>query len=194
MKRSLNLIPMKSLRRQTIRRALRQWMIISAVTLVGVSAVAWWKWNQTNDKQRLLQAAQLQYAPLKKLEEETDSLRKDSVSLEQRERLALELSQKRSMLTLLGQLSLAASNAGGDVNVNQLEMETETRPGETDEEAATLESKLTLRGIGVDDVAIARFVAQLRDSQLFYDVQLTSTGSNKVGDIESKLYTVECAF
>lgn len=194
MKRSLNLIPMKSLRRQEIRRVFRQWLVLSAITVVGVSAVAWWTWNQSNDKQRLLQAAQQQYAPLKKLEEETESLRNESISLEQRERLALELSQKRSMLTLLGQLSFATKRAGGDVNINQMEMETEARPAQTDEEMATMESKLTLRGVGVDDVAIARFVAQLRDSQLFYDVHLTSTGSNKVGDIESKLYTVECAF
>lgn len=194
MKRSLNLIPMKTLRKQAVSQVFRQWLCMALIGMAVTAIAVWWVWNQTAEQTRLLQAAQQQYAPLKNLEEETEALKRQASSLEKRERLALELSQNRSMLTLLGQLSSASMKCDSDVSISQMEMESKTTPAKPNEEAGVIESKLTLRGVGIDDVAIARFVAQLRDSQLFYDVQLTSTGSGKVGDKESKLYTVECVF
>ena len=189
MKNSINLLPVHIRRRQIIWHICKSWFFLYCFTSMLLAGAAWWTWNKHSEQKIALQTYQLQYAPIKRLEAESRSFVTETQSMQEREKLALQLSNQRSLLSLLGQLSIAAGNCYGNVNINHLSLISDV---ETIEQKS--ESKLTLTGIGVDDVAIAQFVAELRDCQMFDHVQLTSSGSTIVEDRESKIYTLECRY
>jgi hypothetical protein len=194
MKTHLNLLPFSVRRNQLIKRALRQWVLAGSIAAAITAFAIWWRWNEAKQQQIALDAVMRQYAPLKKLEEESQHIESEVESLQNRERLALDLAQNRSLLTLIEQLSRAAKRCDGKVNINHLVMDANVRSARQDGEGDLSQSKLTLRGMGIDDVTIAQFVAELRDSNLFENVQLTSTGSATINDREAKIYTLECVY
>ncbi len=194
MKRHLNLLPMATRRKQLIQKIIKQWTLATGLATVFTSLFVWFAWERTSEQLSLLDSAKRQYAPLKALETDNIKLAGETESLNQRERLALELAQNRSTLTLLGQLSFAANRCDGKVSIRQFSMNTTQRESADDKGMTFSETKLMLQGVAIDDISIAQFVAELRDSKMFYDVQLTSTGSSKIEDKESKLYTLECVY
>lgn len=178
---------MKHRIRQTVMSGLKTWMIVYLISGLVLFAAAWRSWNQ-NSKQRIaLNAAQLQYAPLERLEQELVQIRSETDSMQKRERLVLELSENRSMVALLGRLSIVANDCHGKININDFLLTAESNQDET-------YTKLTLSGVGVNDVAIAQFVAELRDCEMFTTVQLTSSGTSKTGEKLAKVYALECTF
>jgi hypothetical protein len=184
MKQHLNLIPLQYRRKQMIRSLLRTWATIYGLAMLGFVIAGWWAWNQNSEQRIELTAKNLQYAPIQRLQDETLVLDEETVFLQEQEELLLELSQTHSMLSLLGQLSKASVNCGKLVSINDLSLSTKPKQS----------SQIKISGIGVNDVAIAQFVAELRDSQMFGNVKLTSSGTTKVGNKSSKAYTLECTF
>lgn len=186
---SINLLPMKFRRRQLVTQIAKSWLFLYGFAALLIMVGAWWTWNQNSAQKIVLNAVKLQYAPVERLVSESERYRAETESMQQRERLALELSRHRSILALMGRLSISAKNCDGKVSIKEMILDSEL--GLKDEPA---QSKLTLTGVGTDDVAIAHFVAELRDSEMFESVQLTSSGSTVIEDYESKLYSLECTY
>lgn len=189
MTKSINLLPLRFRKQQLVTQVSKSWLFLFGFATLLMIGGAWWTWNQNSSQKIVLDATKLQYAPVQRLAAESKRYRVETESMQQRERLALELSRHRSILALLGQLSISAKNCEGNVSIKEMTLDSEL--GAKDEHA---HSKLTLTGVGIDDVAIAQFVAELRDSEMFESVQLTSSGSTVIEDYDSKLYTLECSY
>jgi Tfp pilus assembly protein PilN len=137
-------------------------------------------------------------APLKKLQTELDAMRAELDDLQQREALAMSLADNVPDLTLLGVVSRAALRSDGTVYIEQLSLNREAPPTAKEESDAAAGPErggvLTLRGGGVDNLSVARFVAALRDSEVFERVQLKSTGVQAAAGTGARSYLVECVF
>jgi hypothetical protein len=199
MKTNLNILPYALRRRQVVRLRVFQWCFIWVVAAVAGSSIVYWTtYVPYRACMAHLQSHEREYAPLKKLETELGAMRAQIDDLQEREALALSLADDVPDLTLLGLISRAARQGAGSVYVEKMSLERKAEPETPDKKDDSAERKrrgvLTLRGAGLDNLSVARFVAALRDSELFETVELKSTGVKAARDTEARSYLVECVF
>lgn len=187
MKTHLNLLPMRYRRGQLIRRRLKQWCALWVLAGVASVLLGWTQWAQYQAGAAKLTSLKIRYEPIEAMKGEVVGLQEKIDALQRRESLALSLADERSMLGLVGLLSDARQACEGRISIGHLSLQ---RQG--DSQSAT--SVLTLSGVALDDIAVARFTSALREAKAFVGVDLKSTGSTTVGAIEARTYTMECTF
>ncbi|MEM7455374.1 MAG: PilN domain-containing protein [Planctomycetota bacterium] len=187
----LNLLPEEALRRQLIRRQARRWILIYLVFFLMAGGILTHSFTESRRSGTELEAAQRRFTPVNEMIQESEFFTGEIETLQRRESLALELSRNRSFLTLLGTLSNAAAECEDNVNVQSLVFQPNQN---TSGQSAASKYELTLQGIGIDNLTVARFELELRNSGLFNNVELTSTGATKVGDHDAFMYTLVCHF
>jgi hypothetical protein len=199
MKTSLNLLPYALRRRELVRLRLSQWCCIWAVAAVLAGSFFYWgEYVPLQACKERLQARQREYAPVKKLQTELETMHVQLQDLQKREALALSLAEDVPVIALLGVTSRAARQSDASVYVSQMSLDRKAMPVSTDSDRASPGHEprgvLTLQGAGVDNLSVARFVAALRDSGTFDTVELKSTGVEVMGGTEARSYTVECVY
>lgn len=199
MKTSLNILPYALRRRQMVRRRLVQWCFVWAAAAIAASNVVYWTaYVPYQACLADMQTHEREYVPVKKLQTELDAMRAQMGDLQKREALALRLADDVPDLTILGIISRAARRSDGSVYVEQMSLDRKTPPATPDKQADSAGQKpygvLTLRGAGVDNLSVARFVAALRDSEVFDTVELKSTEIHAASRMEARSYLVECVF
>ena len=198
MKTSLNILPYTLRRRQMVRLRLCQWCFVWVAAAAGASNMVYWTTYVPYQACLAdLQAHEREYAPLKKLQTELDAMRAQMDDLQKREALALSLADDVPDLTLLGIISRAARQSDSSVYVEQMSLDRKatTTPDKHGTSAGQKRrGLLTLRGAGVDNLSVARFVAALRDSEVFDIVELKSTGIQAARGMEARSCLVECVF
>ncbi len=187
MKTHLNLMPLSYRRGQLIRRRLTQWSVLWSVAVCATVLLGWTQWTQYQTSAARLDALRIRYEPMQAMKGEIADLQQKIDALQRRESLALSLADERSMLGLVGLLSRASQACDGNVSIGQLSLiHDENRP--------LAASVLTLSGVASDDIAVAQFASALREANAFVGVDLKSTGTAKVGEIEARTYSMECTF
>ncbi len=199
MKISLNILPYALRRRQMVRRRLYQWCFVWAAAATAAGNIVYWATYVPYQACLAdMQTHERKYAPVKKLQTELDAMRAQMDDLQKRETLALSLADDVPDLTFLGIISRAARRSNGSVYVEQMSLDRNTPTTTPDKNADSAGQKpsgvLTLRGAGADNLSVARFVAALRDSEVFDTVELKSTGIHAAGRMEARSYLVECVF
>ncbi|HET6424057.1 MAG TPA: PilN domain-containing protein [Planctomycetaceae bacterium] len=204
----LNLLPVAVRRRNRFWLRLRQWSAIWMTvatacvvgTLVQVSRVA-------AERYRLLKLAEA-VKPLRTTQQELDANQTRLKILRSRESLLAMLDRMEQPVQLLG---IVGHSVGGDrqeVQVYDLMiMPTQvvqtikaseaaaTPTGTTLPTTRTVErAQLKIDGFGVDDLAVARFVAGLREAGVFETVALRSSVHVTSLPGECRQFTVECVF
>ncbi|MCA9118967.1 MAG: hypothetical protein H6822_16770 [Planctomycetaceae bacterium] len=187
MKSHLNLLPMGYRRGQLIQRRLKQWSVLWFLAAAATVLLGWTQWSQYQAGAAKLTALRIRYEPVAAMKTDVIALQEKIDALQRRESLALSLADERSMLGLVGLLSEARRACDGRVSIAHLSMQRNEG-----DHAAT--SVMTLSGVAMDDLAVARFTNALREANAFVAVDLRSTGSTKVGEIEARTYTMECTF
>ena len=187
----LNLLPEGTLRQQMIKRQVRRWLIIYLVFFIVTGGMVIRAVTESRRTGTELEAAQRRFTPVNEMILESKSFAAEIDSLQHRESLALELSKNRSLLTLLGTLSNATAVCDDNVNVQSLVVDPVRKDGVGQ---ATTDYQMTLRGIGIDNVSVTRFELELRNSGLFDNVELTSSGATTVGEHEAFMYTIVCHY
>ncbi|MDA1054760.1 MAG: hypothetical protein O3C40_30400 [Planctomycetota bacterium] len=187
MKTHLNLMPMRYRRGQLIRRRLKQWSVWWLLAAGCTVLLGWTQWSQYQAGAAKLASLRVHYEPLEAMKEDVSGLQEKIGALQRRESLALSLADERSMLGLVGLLSQARQACDGRVSIGSLSL---NRSGESQ----SAMSVLTLSGVAVDDLAVARFTTALREAKAFIGIDLKSTGNATVGDMPARTYTMECTF
>jgi Tfp pilus assembly protein PilN len=197
-KTHLNLLPQSYRRRRLIRRRVWQWSAIGSLWLLAAGGVYGMKSRQLEKQQAQRTALEMEYAPVEKQAAEIAAIRSQIEQLQQREGLTLKLADEQPVLAVLGVVSRAASSCNGDVCVQRLSLTrvvpAQQATGNADASAAPSHRALTLTGIGVDNLAVARFAASLGDAEVFETVNLKSAWQQTRGDAMARSYLVECAF
>ncbi len=189
----LNMLPQGFHRRQLLERRLRQWTGVWIVALLLAIAFGWVQHREDRDLAARLRGLENDYAPIKKLQTGLVSIRKELAEVQHRETLALRLSNRRSMLTLLGLVTRATHCCDGEVSIRRLSLgvvkgRTNQRGGH-----AVLQT-LALEGLGANNLSVARFAAALRTTNAFNQVQLRSTVQEQIGSVPARGYSLECTF
>lgn len=196
MKTHVNLLPWKYRLVTAIRARAVQWSLVGLAT-AAVLAGAWLLKNSEHDA-LLATTGRLEerLRPISRLGRETGALKAKLALISQKQQVLAELESNRPALTLLGLVGASAKKCAGEIRVERLSL----KPLKSSETAATGPSvakgpmAVTLQGIGVNNLAVARFVVALRETKAFDRVELKSSAETGSADSPACSYLVECSY
>jgi len=193
MKRSLNLMSEGSRKRGQLRSCLRLWSRILAIVLcvLTVSGLAQWKICHTKKIQQ--DFAETEYDPIRQLKKENGQLRKQIASIEEAERIPLELAKQQHLLSLIGLASQAVAEQEGNVFLQQIEIERDplSRLSAGQSIGQPILS-FALEGISINRTAITQLAEALRERGPFTAVELSTGQVSYVGKQALQAFSIEC--
>ncbi len=208
MKRSVNLLSWNYRRRQLIRRRLLQWSAAAAV--LGSVAAGWVAAAlvQQAEVRQIVAHLEAQYAPIAELTRQLTEGRKTLRQWEDRRKAAAALEETRPALTLLGLVTRCARACQGRLRIDQLALQplqavpgtdrrksspaTQQAPEATGSKSSP-SATVTIKGQALDNLAVAQFVASLRETRAFEKVELKST-AQAASETAVRSYLVECTY
>lgn len=201
-----NFLPFSFRRRLLIRNRLWQWSMIWGATTLAVCGFAAQRVSFLLSHEAQLHQRELRSEPLRRLVAENRAMRNRLQEMNGRELLASELDGARYPLELLGLVSQTAQPFGADLQIRRFELwhaapptlpSAKTGSNSTREPAVTAKSEvicLTLAGIALDGLAVARFATALRETRAFESVELKTSIAGRVGEISTREYELSCTF
>lgn len=197
MKSHVNLLPYPVLRQQVVHRWLRRWFVIGCLAAAAATIALGNLWYAAQAARTQRERLEAEYRPVKKANQEIQSLRAQIAEFQQREAISMALSDDRPPLVVIGLISRAAQSCRGSVVVEHLEFKrgavSQPKSGSTDHRLRDA-GLLALSGTGQSNVAVAQFAAALRDAGIFERVELKSTQAEKNEDGDFRNYSIECVF
>jgi hypothetical protein len=206
MKRHLNLLPWSFQRRMLVRRRLGQWSVICVVWAFLMGSVWLWEARALDVEQQSVATLQRRAAPTLGMQQRNQRIQQRLRLLEGGQSLLGELEPEQMSFQLLAAVSRSAGQCKGRIQVQQLSLERTMQARKpaagkaaNDKTAAsqleTVEEicRVTVMGTGADNLAIAKFVAALRDSALFEKVELKSTVGGADAREQGRSYHIECS-
>jgi hypothetical protein len=200
----INLLPWEFRRRTIVRRVLTRWAIVAVIALLGSGFFVVDSQLKLRESQAELQQLVQQTEPLRAVVAENRHLSDQLKRSDQRRLLLDSLAATSQPLQLVGIVSQSASTTPGEILVQQFELtETEAAPAARGKSttskneappAAEMYRRLGLTGMATDDLALSRFVAQLRDVGVFRTVELRASNDVDLSAGSARRYTVECSF
>jgi Tfp pilus assembly protein PilN len=203
MRTHLNLLPWKCRRSQTVRRRLRQWGVVWAAVAILTGAGCWLSAIERRTVQQAVGQLEQQVAPVETMRAQIASFREKLDRVRRREAVLVLLEDGRPPLALLGMVSRSARQCGGHLRVEQLTVRSSEPakapapvPAKADATAKappSVSTAATIKGTAQDNLAVARFVLSLRQTQAFDRVELKSS-AGQTGGARGCSYLVECAY
>jgi len=206
MKRHLNLLPWKLRCQMLLRQRIRQWAMGWAV-LVALATTAYAKnWHGLLVAQGEVATWQRRVQSVRTIDENNERLRGQLAII--RERLVKygHLESEQLGFQLLATVSQSTESISGHIQVQKLtfkqtrvqEAANESKPPAKSTAKAPPKFRevrtLSLMGVATNNLAVAQFVASLRDSGAFHTVDLKLSQGSKLATTDSRTYQVECSF
>jgi Tfp pilus assembly protein PilN len=201
----INLLPWEFRRKTIQRRLLQRWAAVTA--LLAVSCGMMLGVIHQSLRQSRIELARLheQAAPLRRAVSESHHLTALLQRSGERRLLLDSLNATDQPLQLLGIISRSAAETPGEIVVQGFEITESEVPapsGQTssgDRSVSTLITpaptrRLGLSGMATDDLALSRFIAELRDSGVFRAVELRASNDIHLNAGSARHYVVECSF
>lgn len=195
---SLNLLPDSVTNRRVALRHFIVWAVVWTVTGIGVFSLSTEEHRRLADLESRSVRLEVLTAPVKLTRTQLVGLQVRIQDIEERESWLVD-SDSQQTLQLIGIISGAAAQVQGRVSVDTLNLaefdrEIPVSGNSTDEPTIEHRMKLNLNGLAVDDLAVASFVAGLRDTGVFESVELHSSISEIVEQHSSRRYDVSCVY
>lgn len=188
MKRSLNLIPIATQRRQALGRVSHVGSTATVIAGVFTALLLGIEWTRGMVAVQQLSELNARYAPFEEIAGKQSKLASQIEMLRAREQLSLRLSREARGLTLLGAIAKAAEQQGGGVFVEALEYEGSAADGTQAENGG----EVRLNGAGTDSTAIALFAQSLRETGMFAEVAVQSTRPISGNNTSQRRFEVAC--
>lgn len=207
MKAFINLLPFEYRRRELVRLRLLQWSLVWAGCLLLIVAAWWLKQSQHRASRLAVEAAETRFRPLEQLMGQRRAMETELRRLHAKGTVLGRLRDEIQLLTLIGMVSHGARECRGRLVVDEMAFQrkannasadrpqrdpgkpTDTEPGA---EGSGPRASVTLRGTALDNLAVARFAAALRDSGLFERVELKSSVGDESAAGNLRAYLLEC--
>jgi hypothetical protein len=173
--------------RSLAQRLTRAWAIAIGLMIAALTALGAWTWQQRAAATLELESLDAQYDPIRRMAGAHRRLNVDAVALIDREHVTLELACRQPAAALLGVVSNAVASSGGEVFVEHFNL---TRNGILSSKQPT-DEHVVLDGVSRPGYDINQFVDRLRQPP-FAAVKVTATETAAVGDVERKIYAIEC--
>ncbi len=200
----INLLPWEYRRRTIVRRVLTRWAVLTVIALTGSGVFIVDNHLKLCESQAELQQLVQQTAPLRQVVDSNRHLSAQLKHSDQRRLLLDSLAATGQPLQLIGIVSQSASSTPGEIVVQQFELiENETATSTREQSTAKQNTlppvserhrRLGLIGMATDDLALTRFVTQLRDVGVFHTVELRASSDVDLSAGSARRYTVECSF
>ena len=210
MSASQNLLPSSWCRRVLVAQRLRAWSlawVVSALLAAFTCAGMLWAHRRNLTELSELQTAA---APLRQIDQQTSKLQQELLQLEGRESLLAMLDTSEQPFKIVGIVSQSAAQTAGKVQVREFSLRSgrknATRASSarrqslaqqatpvntpTEQDGETVELRLV--GVAGDDMAVTRFVDQLRQYNVFDTVTLHSSQSTS-GD-GAREFMISCEY
>jgi hypothetical protein len=199
----INLLPLDYRKRGLVRRRARVWAIVwivAAIATGGVYGACYDAMKNQRDEMLELEAA---CDPLRALQVDSESIAKELAELGGRKSLLAKLDRGEQPVQLVGLLADAVRRVEHGVVIADLNVEPfRVEEPYVEKDAQGVEKKLfrqldrfrmRLSAFGSDDLAVAHFVSVLKDSEVFENVTLISTGE-QTQRANLREFIVECVF
>ena len=205
-----NLLPLDFRRRLLVKIRLLQWSVVWGLSLVAV--VGFWAVESVDLQAQIrqLQTLERQCDPLRKIDADNSRVRERLAELEQRQSLLADLDTVQYPLLLVGIVSQGTHRSHARVQVRNFSLapitevsaksaqsahQVKKKNNETQaEENVSARMRLTLKGIALDDLAVAQFIVSLRDTGVFHAVELKSSLVTQLAGGQAREYFVECTY
>jgi Tfp pilus assembly protein PilN len=223
MKTHLNLLPWRCRRTQLLWLRFRQWLwpCCLAAATIAVCLIA--QASRYAAARQRLDEQEREYLPLETLDSQIAAM-KGRIQQQSREIEAVRrLEGSRPTLTLLGLVSQCARDCQGQLQVETLSFQAagqKAKGAASSPQAANVPSKaalqtpgppattaakepaepeadstvVTIKGVALDNLSAARFVAALRQTKAFRRVDLKSTKEQPMGATRVCSWMVECGY
>jgi len=189
MSANVNLCSNAARKRSIIHLAVRLWgkiLIVAAVVGLASTIFVW----RDSEAARLNRAAlESRYKPLQRMRADAETAKTNLLDLQQRERIALNFAAGIKSLSLIEAVSAAAKSTAGNTYIEHFEFRVLDRTL-ADSSGQFL---LRLRGIGKNDDAVAKFVAEMRKVNAFDNVELRSSRAKQKGEALVREFQVDCS-
>jgi hypothetical protein len=214
MKNHVNLLPWRCRRTQIIRLRFRQWLWPCGITAAAIAIFFVVQLSRCLAARQRLDQVEREYFPLESLTEEIAASRGRLDERSREVEIVRRMENPRPPLTLLGLVSQTARDCQGQLHVESLSLQAareqpKTTAGEPAKTAAGERTKATakeaaetngdstvvaIKGIALDNLAVARFVAALRQTKAFRRVELKSTKEQPLGACRICSWLIECGY
>lgn len=195
MRNAINLLPMAYRRQLVLRRRAVQW----AAVLCGVVAVGW-SWHCVAQREAVelsqrLESLSREHLPTKTMLKQLIDMRRQLDELQQQENVARELEYHRHVLALLGLVGETARASNGRVRVTNVEVtgfqRMHSSPAVKDQGQGG--DRVLVRGVSLDNPAIAEMLQGLQNSGMFSRVEVVMT-ERQEGDVSLRDYELRCEY
>ena len=202
MRTYVNLLSPKYQKTALVRKLLVRWC---AVWVLGISVIAGVFWLNKEQYQRTAESmstAELACMPVVEAAEENSRMRGQVSRFDCRETLVGQLGDDKPVLGLLAVVSKSARACNQRIVVRDLHFEQQpespqptpekNKPAEENLAPPDPEAVLTIEGDALDNLAIAKFAAALRDTGIFREVELKSSVGKSSANLSIHSFIVRC--
>jgi Tfp pilus assembly protein PilN len=202
MKQSVNLVPESFRRLIVAKRLMRSWTLVSMA--VGASLLTYVLWEGETYRQVRGRRAVVESKarPFSEMKSAVERMMQEIAKMEESDALVKRLSRDQTPLLPLSLVSAGVKACPDQLWIRHVKFEQRPK-GEKESEAkvpgprvrnATEVSTggyLTLEGYAVDNLAVAAFVAALRDTKGFRSVELKSSINSSSDESQRTIFTIE---
>lgn len=202
MRTYVNLLSSKYQKTALVRKLLVRWC---AVWVLGISVIAGVFWLNKEQYQRTAESmstAEVACMPVVEAAEENSRMRGQVRRFDCRETLVGQLGDDKPVLDLLAVVSKSARACNERIVVRDLHFEQQpetpkptpekNKPTEENVAPPDPEAVLTIEGDALDNLAIAKFAAALRDTGIFREVELKSSVGKSSAKLSIHSFIVRC--
>ncbi|NLS93718.1 MAG: PilN domain-containing protein [Planctomycetaceae bacterium] len=199
MKNRVNLLPWRHRKAGLLRTLLPRWCAVWIVALLTFAAVFWFSRAHYAKTLAVVSARESAYRPIAAIVSQNSQMRQAVRRFGDRETLVGQLHDDLPVLCFLATVSRSAQLCEGRLVLRDLRFQQQAegsgaRSRFADPGQAVPDSRpvLTIEGDALDNLAIARFAAALRDAALFRDVVLESSVGKTSADRSVHSFVVRC--
>lgn len=199
MKNHVNLLPWKHRRAGLLRTLLLRWCAVWIVGLLTFAAVFWFSRVHCAKTLAAVSTRESAYKPIAAIVSQNSQMRQEVCRFGDRETLVGQLHDDLPVLCFLATVSQSAQLCEGRLVLRDLRFQqraessgAEHRSADRGQAGPDPRPVLTIEGDALDNLAIARFVAALRDAALFRDVALESSVGKTSADRSVHSFVVRC--
>lgn len=203
-----NLLPPEFRRRMLFTMRLRQWFRVWGLSLVALLAGGYYKSLEYRGIEQSWEILRQRTIPIQQMKRANTALTEQLADLEEKVLLIDHVNDAEHHLALIGVISQSVRQSGNTIQIqsctlqeiapaggggNSRQQPTRSQQAKQPVRSAAQHMKIELRGMSVDERAIARFIKTLKTVDIFTSVELKSVRNTLVSDQTLRAYHIECA-
>ncbi len=189
MKRSLNLMSERSRKRGQARNCLRLWPRILTAVMLVLTLGGFAQWRTCHAEKLKQDASEAKYEPIRRLKSGNKRLRKQIATLEEAERIPLELAKHHPLLGIVGLATQTVAEQDQNLYLQQIMIRREPLVLDPTKKS---ELSFAIKGLSIDSTAITRLADSLRETGSFAEVKLSTSKTSRVGKQAKQAFSIQC--